>query len=233
MNDSIYKNQCLEIRQIFDGADSPKKILCVAIDYAKAKHVALICDGRGQMLKKHFPVLNDREGADFLIEQIEASARRRKIARKHIFIGGEDIPSYAENFAYHHRNQGYLITRVNARHAKNNRETDRASTDNLDLHGIAKTLLSRGVRVISDPDDHTYRTIRDLSRARKNMVHKSTAIANQIHTYSDRLFPGFLDTDKSAVTPFGPASLELMKGNFQPVHSVNRNPLRLQRNYIN
>jgi len=47
---SIYKSQNARIQAIFEKAQDPRKVLCVAIDYAKAKHVALICDGNGDIL---------------------------------------------------------------------------------------------------------------------------------------------------------------------------------------
>lgn len=158
--------------------------------YFKAKHVALICDGHGHVLKQPFPVDNSAEGVAFLLNQVEATARRRKIPKKPIFFGGEDLPSYAENLAYQLRQKGYLIMSVNAWQAKMNRETNLASTDNLALLGIAKTLLSRRARVVADPSEDEpkiYRSISDLSRARNKWVRNSTAIANQIHTRAKTL----------------------------------------------
>ena len=128
MKSSIYKNQCHQLRVLFDQAQSPKKVLCVPIDYAKSKHVGLICDGYGNVLKKPFTIINSQQGIDFLIEQVSATARRRKIPKSQIFFGGEDLPTYAENFTHQLGKQGYLVTRVNAKKAKENRENEIAST---------------------------------------------------------------------------------------------------------
>lgn len=215
---SIYKTQCPQLQSIFDQAKSPQKVLCVAIDYAKSKHVALVCDGGGNIMKKPFTVDNSVEGVAFLIEQINATARRRKIPRKHIFIGGEDAPSYVDNFAENLRTQKFLVLRVNALKAKQNRENDIASSDQLALLGIAKTLLSRRAQVYVDPaddqSDSIYQEIQDLSRSRDRLVRNNTALSNQIHTNVDRLFPGFLDGSKSGITPFSQASVALMKDRF-------------------
>ena len=174
MNHSIYKNQCHQLRVLFDQAKSPRQILCVPIDYAKSKHVGLICDGHGNVLKQAFTIHNNQEGIAFLLERVNATARRRKIPKSQIFFGGEDLPSYAENFAYNLREQGYLVTRVNAKLAKENRENEIASNDNLDLLGIAKTLLSRRARVVADlsevDDPDIYKSICTLSRSRNRWV---------------------------------------------------------------
>ena len=215
---SIYKTQCPQLQSIFDQATSPQKVLCVSIDYAKSKHVALVCDGSGSIMKKPFTVDNSVEGVGFMIEQINATARRRKIPRKHIFIGGEDAPSYVDNFAENLKTQRFLVLRVNALKAKQNRENDIASSDQLALLGIAKTLLSRRAQVYADPTDEQsdsiYQDIQDLSRSRDRLVRNNTALSNQIHTNVDRLFPGFLDGSKSGITPFSQASVALMKDRF-------------------
>lgn len=233
---SIYQNQSVRIRAIFDDAKLPEKVLCVAMDFAKAKHVALICDGGGNILKKSFPVENSKDGVQFLCDQIQASARRRKIPRKHIFIGGEDEASYVENFTSALRDCGYLIVRVNARLAKENRENDLASTDDLDLLGIAKTMLSRRAIVARDPQEREpkiYREIRDLCRTRRKLVREQTASSNRIHAHVDRLFPSFLDDSKSGITAFGPASLELMSKSFSAPQIARRKQAALVKTLRN
>jgi Transposase len=129
-----------------NGPPDPRKVLCVALDYAKHKHMVLCCDGNGDIHKQLFAVENSSEGVAFLIGQISATARRRKIRKCNIFLGGEDEASYVANFTAALRSLQYLVMRVNAYEAKENRESLIASTDTLDLLGIAKTLLSRRAR---------------------------------------------------------------------------------------
>lgn len=222
---SVYRQQNEQIRAIFDRADSPRKVLCVALDYAKHKHVALICDGNGDILKKTFPVVNSAEGLAFLITQVLATARRRSIPNTQIFFGGEDEPSYVSNFLSGLRAAGWLVVRVNAGHAKANRENSLASTDSLDLVGIAKTLISRRARLI---DDHgavlggALIQMRDLTRSRRSFVRQKTATSNRIHAIVDRLLPGFLDDSKSGIGPFSEASLALMKERFSAPEIARR-----------
>jgi hypothetical protein len=140
---SVYRNQNALVRAVFERAGDARKVLCVALDYAKRKHVALICDGHGDVLKASFPVENNVAGIAQLIEEITATARHRKIPKDQIFLGGEDEAAYIANFTEALRAKGYLVVRVNAYEAKENRENLLASTDTLDLLGIAKTMLSR------------------------------------------------------------------------------------------
>ena len=139
---SIYPNQNVLLKQIFDRVPA-RKILCVALDLAKEKHMALCCDGNGEILKDPFPVHNSTQGVEFLCEQALASARRRKISKCNIFFGGEDEASYVANFTAALRAREFLVLRVNAYDAKESRQNRIASTDLLDLLGIAHTLLSR------------------------------------------------------------------------------------------
>lgn len=229
VSSSVYRNQSVQIRAIFERASSPRKVLCVALDYAKRKHVALCCDGNGDILKSPFPVENTTEGVAYLCEQIMATARRRKIDKANIFLGGEDQPSYVANFLSVLSKQGFLIARVNAYEASEQRENLLASTDHLDLLAIAKTLLSRRARLAGASMDRAaiYPQLRELCRARRSLVRQQTATSNRIHTCVDQLFPEFLNSSKSGLTPFVEASLALMRDRFSAVEISRRRPTAL------
>lgn len=228
---SVYRNQNLLLRAVFERARDPRKVLCVALDYAKRKHVALICDGHGDILKAAFPVENNAAGIDFLIDHIDATSRRRKIPRNQVFLGGEDEPAYVANFTAALREKGYLVMRVSAHAAKESRENLIASTDLIDLLGIAKTLLSRRARLSGDPSSHsaTYHHLRELIRHRRVLVRQQTATGNRIHAIADQLFPGFLDDSRSGLTAFCDASLELMRERFSAPEIARRKPAALAR----
>ena len=226
---SIYRNQNALLCALFERAGDARKVLCVALDYAKNKHVALICDGHGDILKAAFPVENNAAGVAFLIQEILATARHRKIPREGVFLGGEDEPSYVANFTAALRQEGYLVLRVNAHEAKENRVNLLASTDNLDLLGVAKTLLSRRARLSGDDgeQDAAYYQLREIGRCRRKLVAQQTAVANRIHTSADQLFPGFLNDSKSGLDSFTVASLELMKKRFSSGEIARRKPASL------
>jgi transposase len=226
---SVYRNQNTLVRAVFERAGDARKVLCVALDYAKRKHVALICDGHGDVLKASFPVENNAAGIAHLIKEITATARRRKIPKDQIFLGGEDEAAYIANFTEALRAKGYLVVRVNAYEAKENRENLLASTDTLDLLGIAKTLLSRRARITGDTSSSAavYHHLREVTRCRRPLVRQQTAASYRIHALADQLFPGFLNGSKSAPTPFCDASLELMKERFSAPEIARRKPASL------
>ena len=226
---SVYHNQNSKIAALFKRAGNARKVLCVALDYAKRKHLALICDGNGDVLKNPFPVENNAAGIEHLIKEVSATARHRKIPSEQIFLGGEDEAAYVANFTQALRLKGYLVVRVNAYEAKENRENLLASTDGLDLLGIAKTLLSRRATITGEADcpDPAYRQLRELTRCRRTLVRQQTAASNRIHALAEQLFPGFLNGSESALTPFTNASLELMKERFSAPEVARRKPAAL------
>jgi len=228
---SVYRNQNVHIAAVFKRANDPRKVLCVALDFAKRKHLALICDGNGDVLKAPFPVHNNNAGVDFLIEQVRASANRRKIPDNQIFFGGEDSPSYVANFNLALREQGFATVRVSARLASENRENTLASTDKIDAFGIAKTLLSRRASsTFADGEQNpAYHHLRELMRARRSLVRYQTATANRIHALADQLFPEFLDETRSGITKFSNPCLAIMKERFSAPEIARRKPTAFAR----
>jgi transposase len=194
----------------------------VALDYAKAQHLALICNGLGDVLQGAFAVDNAPTGVSQLLRQVRRTAKQRKIRPEHVFFGGEDYPSYAENFVRHLRQEKFLVVRVNAWEAKQQRSNFQASSDSLDLLGIARCCLNRRGETVRDLPV-AYTNLRIATRDRDRLVRSRTAISNRIHSYVDRLFPGFLQGQKSGLCPFSPASLGLMVDRFSP-QQLSRRP---------
>jgi transposase len=210
---SIYSKQNPKIHAILDQAGNSRKVLAVALDYAKSKHMALFCNGLGDVLKKPFAVENSRHGLEGLLEEVQSTCTHRAIDRQHVVFGGEDRPTYAQNFIDHLCQKGYLVVRVNAWEAKQQRDNHQASTDSLDLCGIAKTMLQQGSYSARESSE-TYEHLREISRCRSYMVGEQTAIKLHLHGYIDRLFPGFLDPRQSGITPFSSAAVALMRCRF-------------------
>ncbi|MCP4873954.1 MAG: IS110 family transposase, partial [Gammaproteobacteria bacterium] len=102
---------------------------------------------------------------------------------------------------------------VNAHEAKTQRENLQASTDRLDLMGIAKTLLNRRANC-SPAQSGIYLNMRTVVRHRRKLVDITTEVRNRIHAVVDRLFPGFLNEANSGITPFSKSSLWLMQERF-------------------
>jgi transposase len=209
------------LHELFEDAGHPAKVICVALDYAKAQHTVLICNGLGDRLKSDFAVDNTAEGAAKLLSEVRACAKQRKIRPEHVFFGGEDQPSYAENLLRKLRQEKFLVIRVNAWEAKQQRDNFQASSDSLDLLGIARCCLKRRGESIQDLPE-AYPNLRIATRDRDKIVRMRTAVSNRIHSYVDRLFPGFLSVTKSGLDPFCKASLELMEDRFSPAQLSRR-----------
>lgn len=210
---NIYQNQSQELLSLFEQAADNAKVMCVPIDYAKKDHVVMFCNGFGDILRKPFSVKNSPEGVDYLTDQVIRSCCQRSISKKHVFFGGEQVGSFADNFVATLRSQGWLVAGVNAHDAKTQRQNLQASTDRLDLMGIAKTLLNRRANC-SPAQSGIYLNMRTVVRHRRKLVGLTTEVKNRIHTVVDRLFPGFLDEIKSGITPFSKSSLWLMQERF-------------------
>ncbi len=210
---NIYANQSQDLLGLFEAAGNSAKVMCVPIDYAKNKHVVMFCNGHGDIIRKPFSVKNSPDGVQYLTEQLIRSCKHRNISEDHVFFGGEDPGSYADNFVSTLRSGGWLVANVNARDAKDQRSNLQASTDRVDLIGIAKTMLNRRVNC-SPAQAGIYLNLRNLVRHRRSLVVMMTEVKNRIYTVVDRLFPGFLDEKKSGITPFSKSSLYLMEDRF-------------------
>ncbi len=163
---SIFTRQNQTLIDLFKDAGHPDKVLCIPIDYAKQTHVALYCNGSGKVLKKAVPVKNTPEGIGFLLEVADKICRKHRIERKHVFFGGEDCSIFSLNFIYGLREKGFTVIGVNAKDAADQRENLQASTDEIDLLGIAKLLINRrGSTAGGEPSAE--RALRTLTRHRK------------------------------------------------------------------
>jgi len=224
---TIYSQQNPQLQQLFEQAGNSRKILCAPLDYAKAHHTTLFCNALGDILKKPFSVPNCAEGAQRLLEEVKKTAHHSGISLKHVFFGGEDLPSYAQNFVQRLHQEGYLVLRVNAWEAKRKRENYQASSDQLDLLGIAKALLDRRGQPAATSDS-IHQNLREITRARRRFVHEQSGLKNRIHTYVDRLFPGFLGTS-SPVGAFSKVSLQLMEKDFSAAQIASKKPSALTK----
>ncbi len=212
---NIYQNQSQELLYLFEDAGRSDKVMCVPMDYAKNDHLVMFCNGHGEILRKPFSVKNTPEGIAHIDDQVMRSCRRRCIKREHVFFGGEDANSFAKNFVSSLRSKGYLVANVNAHDAKKQRISVQASTDRIDLMGIASMLLNcRGN--CCPAQTGIYRNLRTIVRHRRKLVQMLTEVKNRVHGIVDELFPGFLKEQNTGIVPFTQSSLYLMEDRFSP-----------------
>ena len=78
---SLYRDQSVLIRAVFERAGDTGKVLCVALDHAKRKQLALICDSNGDILKATFPVENNPAAARFpRTRSFSATRTKRRVS---------------------------------------------------------------------------------------------------------------------------------------------------------
>jgi transposase len=212
---SIFPRKNQSLVDLFDSAKHPHKVACVALDYAKATHTALICDGGSRRLKAAFPVSNSPEGVDYIMNRVEKVCRKHAIEPRHVFFGGEACGTFAVNFVHAIEQKGFLVLSVDPHEAKKQRSCFQASTDKLDLLGIAKTLLDQHGSTQTTCTG-VERLLRNVTRHRTRLVTTKTAVRNRIHSLVDQLFPHFLDETQSGIPAFSETSLWLMEDRFSP-----------------
>ncbi|MGG3007393.1 IS110 family transposase, partial [Geobacillus stearothermophilus] len=72
--------------------------LVVGMDIAKKKHYACFVDERGRVLKKPFPVLQSREGLEWLYQCIVEAMK--EFGKTEVIVGIEPTGHYWLNLAY-------------------------------------------------------------------------------------------------------------------------------------
>jgi len=213
---SIFQRSNPAIQELFKKAGAPRKVLCIPIDYAKREHTALVCNGEGLQLRGPFHVHNNPAGVEFLEEVIRGLCRKHSIRKAHVLFGGEDGSAIAFNFIHAMLNKGFLGIGLNARDAALERQNQVASTDKLDLLGIASLLINKKWGRTLSAEFGQARLLRELTHHRAALGKAHTASAYRIHHLVDQLLPGFLDEKQSGLTPFTQSSLWIMSGNFSP-----------------
>lgn len=219
---SIFHRSNPAIEKIFVQAGKPAKVMCIPIDYAKRQHTALVCNGEGVQLRGPFHIHNNPEGIAFLEKVIAGLCRKHSIRKANVFFGGEDCSAIAFNFIHALLQKGYPGIGLNARDAAAERENQVASTDKLDLLGIASLLIKkkRGRTLSAEYGDA--RVLRELTHHRNALVKARTASAYRLHHLVNQLLPGFLDEKQSGLTPFSKPCLWVMSQKFSPKQILNR-----------
>ena len=159
---------------------------------------------------------NNPAGVAYLDQAVAGLCKKHSIRREHVFFGGEDCGAFSFNFAYALVQKGWLGIGINARDAAGERQNLVASTDKLDLLGIASVLVNKKWGRTLSPECSPARVLRDLTHHRNALVKARTASALRIHHLADQLLPGFLDEKQSGLTPFTKPSLWVMARGLAP-----------------
>lgn len=213
---SIFARTNPAIEKVFAEAGSPRKVMCVPIDYAKTTHTALACNAAGMQLKEPFNVHNTPEGIRFVLKSADALCRKHHIRKQHVIFAGEDCGGFCFNFVHALAARGRLVIGVNSHEAAKERENQNASTDELDLRGIASVVINKKRGRTIGAEQGEAAVLRRLTHQRASLVKSRSASAHRTHFLVDQLLPGFLDEEQSGLCPFSDASLWLMSERFSP-----------------
>ena len=224
---SIFSKANPAIEKIFEEAGSPGKVICVPMDYAKTVHTALACNGAGMLLRQPFNVHNSAAGVDFVEKIADGLCRKHHIRNEHVIFAGEDCGGFCLNFTHALAARGRVIIGLNARDAAEERENQIASTDKLDLLGIASMVINKKRGRTIGAEHGSASVLRRLTHHRNSVVKSRSASAHRTHHLVFQLLPGFLDEEESGISPFSQASLWLMEERFSPkqVHARASNVL--------
>jgi hypothetical protein len=213
MNKTIYPSRSQVASKVFSEITDLRKLLIVPIDFAKKEYTVQFCLGTGDfLLKRPLTIYNNLAGFNFLIKRIKGICSKYHISTGNVLIGGEDPDYYTRNFIYNLHGH-YKFVSVRAVECIKFRTNTRASSDILDLNGIAQGIINRRSMDFDIYNQH-YSNLKISSRARDRMVRNETAQKNRIHKTIDILFPGFLSEKATGLTPFATASLALMENDF-------------------
>lgn len=220
----IYRKESQVLERLFAGGG---RFLVVPLDFAKSEHTAQCCTPDGRYAwKRPRRIWNNLPGVEFLLGQVSGVCRKLRIKPDRVVFAGEDTPSFALPFVEELLRRGAAVVRVRAAKAAELRKSSLASSDNLDLDGIAHAVLMRYAADV-EKSDGLYARLRLAFRSRAAAVKQETAAKSAIHQVVDRIFPGFLDEKKSGIRPFGPACLEVLAAGVTPKAVLSRKPDKL------
>jgi transposase len=199
--------------EILSGKD---RTVIVAVDFAKrSMKVQAFLDSETVAWKRGLDVENSQAGVVFLLEKLDGILRKWRVSRNRVVFGGEDPASYAIPFIEAVKHQGFLFVAVNAKAASGNRDNTRASSDLLDLDGIAETIRRKHVRDL-EASSGIYAALYRASRARSQAKKLERQVENQIHRIVDLVFPGLLEDKATGMKPLSAASLVLLESGVTP-----------------
>jgi transposase len=158
----------------------------VGIDIAKQSHVAAILSSDGEVITEPFSFSNDFEGFNHLACKLSPYEISSTI------VGLESTSHYGDNLVNFLFHKGYRVCVINPIQTASLRKNRirKTKTDKVDSFVIAKALMLDNYRCISEKDIDTI-TLKQLCRARKNLMKSRSRCKIQLVAYMDQLFPEF------------------------------------------
>jgi len=198
--------------------------LIVGIDIGKKKHYARFINLRGYELGKVFSFLNNRDGMEKIVSEIEKAKIKNSLVKA--VIGLEPSGHYWKATAQYLSSQGYKLALVNPYHIKKTKEIDdnsQTKSDSKDPILIAK-LVRDGDFFDPNLSSGIYAELRRMYRLRlklkKSMVRQKTALKILLDEYFPEYEDFFCDI-------LGASSEYILRNYFLPRQIAKENILTL------
>jgi len=208
------------VRQI--GAEN---LLIVGVDAAKYVHKAMICSFYGDIFIRPFEFDASESGFRKLVSKINEVKANQGTCE--VVLGVEATGHYYEDIVLRSQASGFHVRVLNAVITAQERKylLNRSKTDNLDLMVIVNAVIS-GRGTDSPLPTGSVHDLRKLTRARRELVNRRTAVQNSIRVHADHIFREFQgkyiwkNGKKEFVKPlsdfFGKASRYIMRHCLHP-----------------
>lgn len=204
------------------GSDN---ILLIAIDAAKYTHKAMMSTFYGDIVIQPFEFDASLTGFEQLRKQIDE--QKDCLGMKEVVVGIETTGHYYEDLVRRCYSEGYYVRVLNAATTAQERQAllNWSKTDNLDLMAIVQSIIN-GRGTTTELSNGLIHQLRQLTRARRELVNERTATQNLIRVQVDHIFREYQgksvwrDGHRNHVQPFhdlfGKASRYLMRHYLHP-----------------
>jgi transposase len=185
-------------------------VLVTAIEVGKFECKALIVTMLGDVVAPEFALANSYEGYTLLKSKVQDTLK--STGAQLVIFGMEGTGHYHENLACRLKADGEDVRILHSADTRGARENRHAKNDTLDLHTIARMIITNKGRQ-GYLADGVYHALRTASRAHRKLIRMRTLLKNRITALVDRLFPGYWPRPEDALfaDPWGKASLLILE----------------------
>ena len=171
-------------------AVGPERFGVVAVDCAKQRSRWMLCDFYGHVLLPPATVEHTAPAFRQAIEALRAATSRFALAD--LFVAVERTGDYHRLVQRAFRDAGYETRIVHPFASRQFRQAEHPGdkTDDHDLLGIHRAAVV-GFGLLEPPLDDTFLNLRALVRHRRDLVHKVSAVQQQMREHLHATLPGF------------------------------------------
>ncbi len=159
-------------------------MIYAGVDIAKLNHFASVLFSDGEILVEPFEFSNNDDGFSRLISNIAS------YNKDNLIIGLESTAHYGNNLVNYLYSLDYKVCAINPIQVSSLRKNNirKTKTDTIDTYLIAKTLMLKQHRFVTQYDIDTLRLL-DFCRFRHKSIESRTKLKIQLTAYIDQLFP--------------------------------------------